>query len=56
MGIFGKVLAAPFRLLDLPNKVMKVLAGDDRDETILDKVAESVEKAVDRIVESPKKE
>ena len=51
MGFLSKLISAPIRLIDLPNKVMKVLVGDDdKTSTTLDEVAETVEKTVDKII------
>jgi hypothetical protein len=38
----GNVLAAPIRILDIPNKVIDKLIGDEGEKTIADKVADTI--------------
>ena len=48
--ILGKVLAAPIRVLDMPNKMMRAVAGDDDgDPTTADKIAEAIEEQAKEI-------
>ena len=51
MSILGKLIAAPFRILDLPNKIMNAAVGDnDNDCFGLEAASKAVEKQVDKII------
>jgi hypothetical protein len=52
MGVIAKLVAAPFRLIDLPNKIMRRVVDDkDKEPTVLDKVADAVEDQIKKIGE-----
>ena len=48
MSFLSKLVAAPFRILDIPNKIVKAIVEDD-EPTLLDNVAEGVEDQVNKI-------
>ena len=53
MGIFGKLLAAPIPILNVPARAIEMIAapdsGRDDDENIISKPLESVAKAIEEI-------
>ena len=53
--MIGRLLAAPFRLLNVPARTMEKLFGDDHpDERILSKPLESIAEAVEEAVDGDK--
>ena len=48
--LIGKIAAAPVRILDLPNKVIKAIVSDDDDETTCDRIAKAMEKQAEKII------
>ncbi len=51
--LFGKIVAAPFRILDLPNKVVESMFDMPKNDTFgLDEAAKTIEKGVKEIFDS----
>lgn len=53
MGLFGKILAAPVRLLNVPARAMEKLVDPDSelgdDENIISKPLEALAKAIEEV-------